>query len=70
MTASIFSDRMHHWARQRAIRIADECHRAGHVDPAAHFDAVCRQEQLLTALRSSAEPVFMARIMELERDRG
>jgi hypothetical protein len=63
---------MHDWAKQRAVRAADEfmgrdaCERD---DPGAFFAAVCGKEQLLAVLRATAEPAFMARIGELEEGR-
>ncbi len=69
MTAATFSEPLHQWARKRAVNLADEYVRglAGISEtPASFFEGTCAKERLLAALRATAEPVYVARIAELE----
>jgi hypothetical protein len=60
---------LHEWARRHARQLAgqfvreDRCERG---DPIAYFERNASSAGLLPSLRTTAEPAFMERILELE----
>ena len=72
MTTAL-SPGLHQWARRHARLLAeqfmreDRCERG---DPVAYFERNCCGAGLLPSLRSTAEPAFLDRIIELEAAHG
>ncbi len=70
---SSFSPAMHEWARRHASRLADQFMREARCDrddPRAYFERHCGTAGLTPELRATAEPTYMARLVELESGRG